>query len=95
MKTLDGKATYKALLKKGFSVASNKSPDHKWVEFWHEGKLTRVKTKVSHSGEDINDFLIGQMSKQVYLTKKQFISFAECQINKEEYIQLLKNQNLL
>ena len=70
MKVLDGKVTYKTLLKKGFTDALNKSKDHKWVEFWHGGKLTRVKTKLSHNGEDINDFLIGQMAKQTYMTKK-------------------------
>lgn len=92
---LNSKETLKALLKKGFVEAQYKSNDHKWVEFWHDGKLTRVKTKFSHNGQEINDFLIGRMAHQLYLSKKEFIDFAQCNINHTEYAKILKDKSLV
>lgn len=92
---LKAKDTLNALLKKGFVEAQNKSNDHKWVEFWHNGKLTRVKTKFSHNGQEINDFLISQMSKQTYLTKPEFIKFASCEISQEGYEAILKTKGFI
>lgn len=95
MAALDAKITYKNLLSKGFQKALNKSDDHMWLEFWYGGKLTRVKTKMSHSARDINDGLISLMSKQTYLTSKQFKSMAECTTSELEYIEILKEKNIV
>lgn len=93
MSTLNAKDTYTNLLKKGFREAKNKSDDHKWVEFWNDNKLTRIKTKISHGEKELNDFLIGHMSKQTYLKRKDFIAFAKCELTEEGYINLLRSTN--
>lgn len=95
MSPLDSKKTYKAMIKKGFQEATNRSDDHKRVEFWHKGKLTRCRTKFSHNSEEINDWLISQMSKQISLSKKQFIEFAKCTLSEESYVQILKEKSII
>lgn len=95
MAVLNPKKTYKFLQKKGFEKASGKSNDHKWLEFWVEGKLTKIKTKISHGSGDINSSLISLMSKQTYLTPTQFRQLAECTISQKEYIAILKKNKVL
>lgn len=95
MAVLDGKKTYKAMCSKGFKEAARGSKDHKRIEFWHDGKLTRSRTMFSHNNQDLNDSLIGMMAKQVKLTKQQFIQFAECTLTQEAYVEILRGQNLL
>ena len=92
---LNGKNTLNALLRKGFVENENKSSDHKRIEFWHDGKLTRARTKFSHSGNELDDWLIGQVSKQICLTKQQFIDFAECKIDQNQYVEILKKGKIL
>lgn len=95
MSVLDAKKAYQHLKSKGFQEATNKSIDHKWLEFWYEGKLTRIKTKMSHGFKEIDDSLISLMARQTYLTSKQFRSMAECTISEIQYIELLKQQNII
>lgn len=95
MSTLDHETTLSNLKRKGFTEPSNKSKDHIRLEFWHGGKLTRAKTKLSHNKQDINDYLISAMSKQICLTKKQFIEFSKCTLSKEQYEEILKLQGFL
>lgn len=95
MSVLDGKKTYKAMCSKGFTVTEQGGKDHKRIEFWHEGKLSRSRTKFSHNNQDLDDSLIGLISKQVGLTKKQFLAFAECTLTQEAYIEILRAQKLL
>ena len=95
MAPLDSKKTYNAMCSKGFKEAQNKSNDHKRIEFWHKGKLTRSRTKFSHNNQEIDDYLIREMSKQINLTKKQFIEFAKCTLSEDGYAEILRSQNLL
>jgi hypothetical protein len=95
MSPLDSKKAYKAMCKKGFKEASNKSNDHKRIEFWFEGKLTRCRTKFSHNDQEINDYLISQMSKQVALSKNQFVEFAQCTLSESGYIEILKEKKIV
>jgi len=92
MAVLDAKETYKKLKSKGFQEATNKSVDHKWLEFWFDGKLTRIKTKISHGAKEIDDGLISLMARQTYLTSNQFRKMAECTISEPEYIEILKEK---
>jgi len=95
MASIDAKKTYSNLLSKGFQEATNKSDDHKWLEFWYNGKLTRIKTKISHSAKDIDDSLISLMARQTYLSSKQFKGMAECTISEVEYIKILKERKIV
>jgi predicted RNA binding protein YcfA (HicA-like mRNA interferase family) len=81
----------KALEKKGFE---KKNGDHNYYEFWHKGKLV-VSTKTSHNNQDIGDSLIGMMSRQVQLEKKQFLDLINCPLSKEDYIKILERKGCL
>jgi len=95
MNPLDSKMTYKSMCKKGFKDTVNKSNDHKRVEFWYNGKLTRCRTKFSHNGQEINDYLISEMAKQVSLSKKEFVEFAKCNLSEDEYVTILRTKNII
>lgn len=95
MAVIDSKKTYKNLKKKGFVDSINHSPDHKYLEFYFQNKLI-LYTKISHGGKkDIGDFLIKQMSTQCKLNKQQLIDLANCPLSKDQYCELLKEQQLL
>ncbi|MCL2596277.1 MAG: hypothetical protein FWD66_01155 [Paludibacter sp.] len=86
---------YKSLHKKGFIDSDIHSIDHKYLEYYSEGKLV-CYTKVSHgSNKDLDDYLIRQMSQQCKLTKQQFSDLVKCPLSKEQYKEILKEQNLL
>lgn len=89
MAVLDGKKTYKNLKKKGFSDAENRSPDHKCLDYYYDGKLIAF-TKISHGAKDLGDSLIKAMAKQCLINKQQFMDLANCPLSKEEYLEILK-----
>ncbi|HNW97989.1 MAG TPA: hypothetical protein PKK00_06225 [Bacteroidales bacterium] len=92
MSSLDTKKTLQNLLQKGFVENSG---DHKFLEFWHNDKLV-LHTKISRgSSKDIGISLVSQMAHQCKLSNNQFIQFAKCSINKEEYIKILSKNGLL
>jgi hypothetical protein len=84
LKTKDIKSN---LLRKGF-IEDNK--DHKYFYFCHNGKPSRIRTKFSHSANEIDDNLIHLMAKQIHLTKGEFVKFAVCEIGEQEYIEIQK-----
>lgn len=94
MSVLDAKKTYKNLKKKGFTDSINKSGDHKYLDFFYNGKYV-AHTKISHGSDDLGDFLIKQMSVQCKLTKSDFMDLANCPLSKEQYIEILKQNGLL
>jgi len=94
MSVLDPKKTFKNLKKKGFTESSNKSPDHKRLEFNFNGKWV-LSTKLSHNSQDLDNYLIKQMSGQCHLEKGEFLDLVNCPLSKEEFIQILENKGLL
>jgi hypothetical protein len=94
MSTLDPHKTYKNLKKKGFDDSSNKSVDHKHLDFFYNGKFV-LHTKLSHNNKDLNDYLIKQMSTQCKLSKAEFMDLANCPLSQEEFINILDSKNLL
>ena len=77
MASLDSRLTISNLLKKGFVRISKKGSDHIRLEFWHQDKLTRAGTKVSHNAQDIDDYLVSLRSKQVCSSKKRIFGISE------------------
>lgn len=59
------------------------------------GQLTSIWTKVSHNGQDIDRYLIKQMSRQTRLSKEDFEDLINCPLSKEMYIKKLKEKDLL
>jgi hypothetical protein len=92
---LDKNKTYKNLKKKGFIDSVNHSGDHKYLEYFADGKLI-LYTKISHgSVKDLDDYLIRQMSSQCKLTKQQFLDLANCPLSSEDYLKILKEKGEL
>lgn len=92
---LNKKKTLKNMLSKGFEKYETASDDHLWLEFWHNGKITKYRTKLSHGSEkDLEDFHIGAMAKQTQMEKKFFVEFAKCNKSKDDYVSHLTNKGL-
>jgi hypothetical protein len=92
---LDKNKTYKNLKKKGFVDSTGHSSDHKYLEYYVEGKLI-LYTKISHgSDKDLDDHLVRQMSNQCKLTKNQFADLVNCPMSQDEYLNILKDKEML
>lgn len=77
-----------SLAKKGFK---NEPGDHKFFVLYNEGK----RTKVSHNNQEINDYLIGNMSRQLHLNKLQFCDLINCPLSENAYKKILKDKNVI
>lgn len=84
----------KMLLKKGFTEVTVPK-DHHYFVVYHNGKKTRVNTKISHGCKEIPDGLLSQMSKQMQLEKEDFDRYMICHMSKEEYINHLKKRGII
>jgi predicted RNA binding protein YcfA (HicA-like mRNA interferase family) len=94
MAVLDAKKTYKNLKSKGFIDSPNRSDDHKYLEFYQNGKLI-LYTKISHGEKDLDNFLIKQMSHQCKLSKMEFMDLANCPLSEKKYLEILENQGFI
>ena len=79
-----------ALIKKGFQADQG---DHHWfIYYTRDGQRTTVKTKTSHgSTRDLGDSLLGQMARQIRISKALFLDLIDCPLAQDEYEKLLRN----
>ena len=72
-----------ALLGKGFLQDNS---HHKYF-IYHSlsGKKTMARTKTSHGSDDLDDYLLGEMARQCFLTKKQFLDLVNCPMQRPQY----------
>ena len=81
-----------ALERKGFSASEG---DHTYfIYYTADGRKTLAKTKVSHSGEDVADAILGMMARQCKLTAPQFRDLVDCPLSRTAYEDILKAQGL-
>lgn len=83
--TRERDAIDKALQQKGFQKETG---DHFHYIYWNlSGKKTMKRTKMSHgsSHKTIDDSLLGQMARQVGLTKKSFLELIDCTLDRAGY----------
>ena len=86
---IDSKDVYRNLKKKGFADAPG---DHKYLEYYHNGKLV-LATKISHGpAHDLGEYLINKMANQCKLSKSEFVDLAKCPLSAEEYLNKLKEK---
>lgn len=73
-----------ALQRKGFAPETG---DHNYFVYHRHqsGKKTAIFTKTSHSGSDLDDFLLGQMAKQCRLSKQNFLRLVDCPLDRQTY----------
>ena len=88
--TRKGRDIDAALRKKGFHriVAG----DHLYYHFGG----TRIKTKMSHGmmGHSLSAELIGNMARQLRLTKVQFLALIDCELDEKTYRAALRSQGV-
>ena len=77
------------MLRKGF--AKKEGGNHTKLVFYHKGKKTSIYTLYSRSCSEIDDYLIAKMSKQIRLSKKDFIAFVSCTLSQKAYLNKIKS----
>lgn len=86
-----------SLKKKGFEVEQS-GRDHRFYYFYYNGKKTGVRTKISTGSgyKDYSDSLLGTIKKQLcFPSRRHLDDFINCPLTLEDYIDILKTQNLL
>lgn len=87
MTILKARQVLSGLMKKGFVQSQG---HHAFLILYINGKKTSIYTKVSHGSNEINEYLINQMSLQVRLEKRQFIDLVNCPLSLEDYLRELE-----
>lgn len=85
-----------ALKAKGFGIDS-KGRDHDYFFLIIGGKKTQIFTKISRgsSYKTIGDNLLGAMSRQLKLTKREFLMLVECPLSAVQYRELLRTKQII
>lgn len=83
-----------ALKKKGFTL--REGDHHYFCLLDEQGRPTRIITKTSHSPKhkDLGDPLLGEMAKQLHLTKREFVELIDCALSEGQYRARLKEKGL-
>lgn len=71
------------LERKGFR--QNDTHHRYFVYYTRAGAKSRIRTKTSHGGTDLDKYLIGQMAKQCGVTSKDFLALVDCPLDQETY----------
>jgi hypothetical protein len=73
----------KSLTSKGFQAREG---DHSYFNYYSKaGKKTAVFTKTSHGAREIDDHLLGRMSKQCKLSRADFDRLIDCPLDRDSY----------
>lgn len=93
MTTIATKEIEKALSSKGFE---GQESHHHMFWFKHDGKKTSIRTRLSHGIAEYGDNLLGQMAKQLHLSKGQLVEFVSCTLSEQQYReQLIAKKHLV
>lgn len=71
-----------ALQKKGFVEGNN---HHRMFIYMVDGKKSSIRTRISHGEKEYGDSLLGQMARQMGLSRSDLDLFIECPLAAEEY----------
>ena len=64
---------------------------HHVYKLWLDGRLV-ARTYVSHGERELSRFHIAKMSKQMLLTKGQFLDAVSCTLSSSDYFHLLREK---
>ena len=89
---IDSKKALASLKKKGFCEAPG---DHKFLQYFYNGKLV-LSTKISHgASHDLGLALIIKMATQCKLDKNEFIDPINCPLSAEDYLKKLIRKKIV
>ena len=80
---LKAEAIDKALTAKGF--VSKNAKHHVMYWFYHEGKKSQIRTRISFGENEIGTGLIAAMARETKLRKSDFLALIECSLSADEY----------
>lgn len=95
MAQIDRRDIESSLQSKGFKKVNS---SHKIYYFYHNGKKTSIRTKLSHgsSYKAYPDKLLDLVKKQLHLdTMRQLKDFCYCPLSEADYIRLLTSKKKL
>lgn len=89
MTTLKATKIERALLNKlGFEP---KAGHHRIFRLYLDGKLA-ARTFISHGQREVGRYHIGQMARQMRLSRQEFLDAIECPLTRQEYYKLLRQR---
>ena len=82
--------------KKGFEPTKRKGDHNYLVYIKLDGTQSPIQTHTSHGAdEDLGNDLLGKMSRQCRFERmSEFLEFADCPMNQEEYEGYLNNRGI-
>ena len=93
MGTLERAEVERALSHKGFKRDDEKK-SHRYYRLFVNGKKTDVFTKVSHGSDrkykTLGDPLVGQMARQLKISRTDLAKLIECSLNEAGYVALVR-----
>lgn len=66
---------------------------HRIYRLFLNGQLV-ARTFISHSQRELADFHIGQMAKQMRLSRQEFLAAVECPLDRDTYYDLIRQRLL-
>jgi len=64
---------------------------HRIYRLYLDGRLV-ARTFLSHGQRELTDFHIGQMAKQMRLSRREFLNAVECPLGQEAYYDLVRER---
>jgi hypothetical protein len=87
--TLKARQVEKALVAKlGFE---EREGHHRIFRLYLDGRLV-ARTFFSLGQRDLTEFLIGQMARQMRLSRQEYLSAVECPLDRESYYALVRQR---
>ena len=81
------------LQNKGFRLEN--SHHRFFIYYTQQGEKTAVRTRTSQGGNELDDFLLGQMAKKCHLTKPVFLELVDCTLDQASYEKKLSDSNMV
>ena len=69
----------------------SKAGRHRVFRLYLEGKLV-ARTYISHGQREVGSYHIGQMARQMRLSRREFLDAVKCPLTRDEYCGLLRQR---
>jgi len=92
MSTRQTRIIQSSLTSKGFITENT---HHVSLTLQVDGQDSGIHTYYSHGAKECGDFLLGQMAKQLHLSKQEFCELVDCTMDGETLKQTLRQRGFL
>jgi len=77
------------LTSKGF--VEDETRHHRYFVLTIDGVESEIRTRYSHGAKECGDYHLGEMAKQLHLSRHQLDQLIDCSLSGDQYIEILKN----